>query len=428
MPMNDAAISLEPVLARDPAARTKPVQCKPPVPFRDDAVDDLVSQVRAIRPLLMSEAEVGETQRSPTGAAIAALDQIGLWNLMVPRRWGGKGFSTSGFARVQRELAKGDPAVAWVSHVINSTSWTASLLPDVVQEALFAGRENTPRICGAFNPPGTARAVAGGYRVSGAWPYTSGSRQADWIQGSVETADDQPNKPRVHLVYIAAGEIDIADSWYVTGMQGTGSDTSVARDVFVPKERCIAIDEAFASDPAQRCYGGAASDYLPALRATRATMAAQFVGAAEAMLEMLCDNAGRRGIVGTSYRRQSDAPVFQHHLGEAAAKIDTAALLVEAACADLDARASAGLVANARELAQSRGRTAIATKLIVEAMEQMMTIAGSAAFALANPMQRYWRDVSVATRHIGCLPHIGYEILGRELMGVSPNIMSADGF
>jgi hypothetical protein len=44
---------------------------------------------------------------------------------------------------------------------------------------------------------------------------------------------------------------------------------------------------------------------------------------------------------------------------------------------------------------------------------------GSSAFALDKPISRYWRDVHVAMRHVQNIPMLGYEIYGRDRLGVA---------
>src|SRR3546814_4104586 len=93
-------------------------------------------------------------------------------------------------------------------------------------------------VCGAYNPPGKARRVDGGWIGNGAWPYTSGSRQSDWAQsGVVLEGYEGPVVPGINMVYIPFSQLEIKDSWYVTGMQGTGSDTSLA--MHKPKSRLV---------------------------------------------------------------------------------------------------------------------------------------------------------------------------------------------
>src|ERR1700759_1424451 len=80
--------------------------------FHDELVPGLIEKVRALRPLLRSNAKAGEEKRSPTAEVIKAIDDLGIWQMLVPRRWGGLGLSATGFTRVNAELSKGDPSIA----------------------------------------------------------------------------------------------------------------------------------------------------------------------------------------------------------------------------------------------------------------------------------------------------------------------------
>ena len=120
-----------------------------------EVADGFVELARSLRPLFQQEAAEGEKRRAPTPAVDQALKENRLLELMLPKRLGGVGLSTTDFARVQMEIAKGDPAVSWVMQIINGTSWITSLAPDGVQDAVFG---NGPQpVCGAYNPPGKAR-------------------------------------------------------------------------------------------------------------------------------------------------------------------------------------------------------------------------------------------------------------------------------
>lgn len=201
--------------------------------FADEKVPGLLEELRSLRPMLQKNAPLGEELRSPAPEPDRALRKLGIYTLLTPSRWGGGGISCCGFAKVQMELAKGDPSLSWVAQILNGTTMVATLGSDALQEGLFG---NGPtNICGAYNPPGKAQKVDGGYIVNGFWPYSSGSRQAEWVQGgcSIEEGGG-PVMPGINMAYIPMEQIEIKDTWYVTGMQGTGSDTTIARDVLFP--------------------------------------------------------------------------------------------------------------------------------------------------------------------------------------------------
>jgi alkylation response protein AidB-like acyl-CoA dehydrogenase len=147
---------------------------------------ELIAAVRQIRPLLRHNAPLGEAQRSMTDEVLRTLEQLGLWSLLLPPRWGGKGLSSAAFSRINREVAKGDPAVAWVVQIINGCTWIASLTSDRLQEELFS--QGIPRFCSSFAVAGTAKPVPGGFLVDGTWDSTSSTCIARTARSRRETS------------------------------------------------------------------------------------------------------------------------------------------------------------------------------------------------------------------------------------------------
>ena len=78
------------------------------------------------------------------------------------------------------------------------------------------------------------------------------------------------------------------------------------------------------------------------------------------------------------------------------------------------------------ERALSKGEGSLAVDLLSQGIDQLMFLAGSGAFADANPLQRLYRDSLFAMRHTANLPYVGYEILGKSLLGIEPNIAHPD--
>lgn len=385
--------------------------------FADKATADaMVAKAKELRALLMAEAAAGEAQRSPTKTVEAALNASSMLSALLPKRLGGVGLSFTDFCRMQIEIAKGDPSVSWVVQIVNGTSWVTSLAPDSVQDAVFA---NGPAaVCGAYNPPGKARKVDGGWIINGAWPYTSGSRQSTWAQqGVVLEGYDGPVVPGISMCYIPFSDLTITDSWYVTGMQGTGSDTSVAKDVFIPEGQMVLMDERAGQIDRTKRHFGAPSDLLPVVPVVRTTGIAQLIGAVEAMLEIVCDEAGKKPVLTTIIAPRTNSGAYMRDLGEAAAMIDTAKLILFHLVGDFDRIGLTDGELTLEEKARHRAQCAQMIKLVHSASESLMFLAGSSAFALDKPISRYWKDVSMGLRHIQNIPTIGYEIYGRNIAG-----------
>jgi alkylation response protein AidB-like acyl-CoA dehydrogenase len=61
--------------------------------------------------------------------------------------------------------------------------------------------------------------------------------------------------------------------------------------------------------------------------------------------------------------------------------------------------------------------------LLRAAADRLMDIAGPAAFAESNSLQRFWRDLSFGTRHTALNTRLSLELYGRALTGLASNLL-----
>jgi alkylation response protein AidB-like acyl-CoA dehydrogenase len=386
--------------------------------FADDAdriEADLIEKIIALRPLLRSEAMAAERQRSMTDRVFKELSALNIWWMILPRRWGGMGLPSSAMGRVNREIAKGDPSVAWVVQIFNGTGWISSMTPDPLQQELF--NSGPTCICSSFSTVGTARPVAGGYIINGEWTYNSGSRQANWGQYLVNIEHPDGRVVPGNFAYVKMEDVDIVDTWYCAGLQGTSSDSARVADLFIPEHMMLLADKP-AGAHSDQVYFGEPCDYWPIMPLIRSAGLGLILGAAEGALEFALETAGKRSIPNTLYAKQSDSPVLQRNLGEAASKINAARLLALDAAESLDRYALNREEPSITARAVTRAHAATAVKLLTQAVDAIMFGAGSSAFLLSNPLQRYWRDINVAARHAIYNAEVGYEVFGCDILGV----------
>ena len=90
------------------------------------------------------------------------------------------------------------------------------------------------RICGVVAPSSSSRAVDGGLVVTGQWGFASGCLHSQWAMLGVPVVDESGEQIDQGLALIPMSDLSIKDTWYVAGMRGTGSNTLIAEDVFVP--------------------------------------------------------------------------------------------------------------------------------------------------------------------------------------------------
>jgi len=190
----------------------------------------------------------------------------------------------------------------------------------------------------------------------------------------------------------------------------------------------VTMDKPIGTIDTSKKHFGAASDYLPVVPTVRCTGIAQLLGGAQYMLELVAADAPKKPIVTTFFAKRVDSHVFVQDLGKVAAQLDSAELILFDAIGQLDKVAEAGGKMTALEAAKNRAQCAQVIELIHASMEKLMFMAGSSAFVLSNPLQRYWRDLSMGLRHVQNIPTLGYEIYGRDLLEISPNISPAGAY
>jgi 3-hydroxy-9,10-secoandrosta-1,3,5(10)-triene-9,17-dione monooxygenase len=91
-------------------------------------------------------------------------------------------------------------------------------------------------------------------------------------------------------------EVEIEDTWFVAGMCGTGSNTLVAKDLFIPDHRILPLASALRGDYPHRRYSGEPSDRWALAPILPLLLLGPIVGTARALLEAVIDGTTKRGI------------------------------------------------------------------------------------------------------------------------------------
>ena len=244
-----------------------------------------------------------------------------------------------------------------------------------------------------------------------------GSHHADFALFPVATAEGAR-----FMAAVPMSTVKIERTWDVAGMKGTGSDTLVLDDVVLPADHFVSEEDLYDRSPDdERGYPREASLYWVRWVFLRSKMFGVLVGIAEGLLEQIIAGASR-ALPDFMYNRKSDWGSYVAQIGECVAKIDAARSLMERATDLLDDHASAGRQLTLEERARCRGDGAVAVEILSYAVDQLMFLAGSSAFADANPAQRFWRDYSIAARHTIFSRELSYEVCGRHVLGL-PNVV-----
>jgi 3-hydroxy-9,10-secoandrosta-1,3,5(10)-triene-9,17-dione monooxygenase len=382
--------------------------------------DALLKRAADIRPILERNADTTDSLRRLADENVQALRDSGLCRLMVPARFGGHQTSIRSYVDVMAEIGRGCGSTAWVASLINVCAWLAALFPEQAQADIW-GSNRDAWIAGSLAPNGSAVPAEGGWRVTGRWPWASGSMHAQWAACGIHMKNERGEMANFGLSLMPMAELTIEDTWFMAGMKGTGSNTIVAKDVFVPSHRFLPYPDAFAGR--YRTEHTDEAVYRAALvPVTVLILAPSQLGVARAALDHAIAKSKTRGITHTNFGTQAESAGFQIQIADAAMKIDTAALHMGRAADDLDRAAAASHLMDLTARARVRIDTALAAKYCREAVEVLVAAHGTSSLADSNRMQRLWRDVHTASHHAITEWQINLEVYGKALLGVEPNI------
>jgi len=381
---------------------------------------ELVARVTQLHPLLRANAAQGEEDRRVAEDSMRALREAGILRIAQPKRYGGYQTSMRTMLDVSAAVGEADGGTGWVVTLLNVCSWMVGTYPRQAQDDVWKDNPDA-LISGVLAPTAEARKVDGGYQVTGRWYWNSGSWHADWAVLGIPLTDESGEVVDQGLALIPRADLDLEETWFVAGMKSTGSNCLIATDVFVPGHRIVSVPPAieghYATEFDDEVFYRSA--FVPILALV---LAGPQLGLGRAALGIVREKAAKKPISYTFYTAQADSVAFQLQLAEAAMLIDTAHLHAYRAADDIDRAAEAGVYPDFLARARVRADTGWAIDHILKAIDILLSAHGAGSFADANPLQRIWRDSSVAARHAVVLPVIGYEVYGKALLGRDDHI------
>ena len=374
--------------------------------------------IRALQPLIAAHAGESERLGYPHPAVWAEIRKTGFFYHFVPKAYGGCEFGPVDFFRTALLICEACPSTGWAATFLCEHNWIAALYPKQAQDVFFAGGRYlmAPAVS---TPPGMARKVDGGYRVSAHWKWGSGVMHSDWNIGMCILASDEPGPPKTIWVAHPLSEAKVLGTWYPAGLAATGSNDIVVDDIFVPDHMMVA-----ASDLSMGTTPGAAIHANPLYRMPSTAFlslvtSTPTVGAARGAVKLFGEKLKTRMVTGTQALVGEKAN-YQVMLAKADCMVRTSELQLLTLAQEVLERAAAGQNHDVPARMASSAQNAFAARLARDALRLLIDNAGSSVHMLADPMQRFARDANVACGHL----IQDYEPLaeqhGRSMLGLPP--------
>ena len=381
----------------------------------------LTSRVAKLLPRIAELAAETDANRRVSDEAIEALRQAGMWRVYVPKAYGGSEERIGEVTRAIRMVAKACPSTAWVIGVLCAHPFITSLYSRKLQDEFWADGPDTLASTSGL-PINRARIVDGGIRVSGRFPFSSGSVNASWAQVGVSVPDvSQTNSERFRTAYfciVPRSDYEIDDDWHVMGLAGTASRTLVFKDVFIPSYR-MEMSGAMVNrfTKGEGLHAGAL--WNAGYGATIGTaLTPVFLGIADAMLEMITKKVQGRTVPGT--RTPTNSIPNSMRLSESTLEMRACTLLWDDYIKRIEDRAEAGILPD-EEFTANAGATGIyVQELATRTIDRLFAVAGGTSVRLDSPIQRFWRDAHTGRSHIANEYDASAQAFGRHLLGLAP--------
>ncbi|HYM73400.1 MAG TPA: acyl-CoA dehydrogenase family protein, partial [Stellaceae bacterium] len=151
-------------------------------------MDDLISReplvnplarLRELGPAIAAAGDTIERTRRIPEPLLTRLHEARLFRMLLPVSTGGDEIDPVVYVRAVELASSLDGSLGWCLSIANSIALIAPYLDLEIARKIFGD----PRATCAWGPPNecTAKAVPGGYRVSGQWSFASGCRHSSWM-------------------------------------------------------------------------------------------------------------------------------------------------------------------------------------------------------------------------------------------------------
>ncbi|HIG40830.1 MAG: acyl-CoA dehydrogenase family protein [bacterium] len=338
----------------------------------------------------------------------------GVYHMLVPEEYGGLELHPRDFVQVLKLLSTGDGSAGWNAMIGGTTGVLSASLPDEFARKIYADKPGVMTV-GVTAPIGRSDVVEGGYRVSGRWPFGSGSQNADWICGGCfiyKNGEQVMGKhgPESQLMMFEASQVNIEDTWDVAGLKGTGSHHFNVKDVFVPTGRSVILGaRARVQRPLYQ---------FPLLGLLALGVSSVSLGLGYKALSAFKDLAGVKTPTGAR-RKLIDRPAVQSDVAKSVADLESAEAYINFTIDNAWALANQGEKLSLAHKGKLRLAAVNATRRSVAAVDRLYQLGGGSSIYENNVLQQCLRDIHVTTQHIMVASPI-FELTGKVELGIDP--------
>jgi indole-3-acetate monooxygenase len=368
--------------------------------------DTIVTAARDLAELIEAHADDGERLRRLPLPTVKALADAGLMRMCVPAAYGGPEVDPLTMVDAIATVAHADGAAGWCTMIASTTSSMAAFLPAGAAREIYGDRSSITGGVFAPNGRGVATTVDGtnGVSVTGRWAWGSGTQHCRWVLGGTLCDDGT-----FRLCWFPQSVVVFHDTWYTTGMRGSGSLDYSVTDAFAPFDRTIqpGVTPPVVATPLS---------LFPNFTLLAAGVAAVGLGVARRALDELVDLAqGKKPQFSSKTLAQSGFTQVELARAEGMLRSARAFMFDEIGRAWETAVSGGAVSVEART--GIRLAATHAASVCADVADVAFTLAGGTAVYDTSVLGRCLRDAHVVTQHIQTAPKLN-ETIGKLLLGI----------
>ena len=373
--------------------------------------EELVRRAADLVPALRDRAAATEELRRIPPETVEDFHRTGILRAAQATRFGGFDLDYPVVLDIAAELGRGCGSAAWCYSIWASHNWLVGMFPEEAQQEYWAESADVLSST-SFNPLRARVTEAdGGYVIGGQWDFSSGCDDAEWVLlgGMVSQG--------LAWFLVPRRDYTIKDTWFVSGLRGTGSKDIVMDDVFVPEHRMVLTSDLREGQSHGRQVHGTPNYCIPSTSMLSYTLAAPVLGMAQGTVEAFESQLTARAAV-YSGEKLSDSPLVHTKLAEVDAEVLSARLIMANDGQEVFAKAKRGEMPTLLDRARYRRNQAYISKLSVRVIDRIFEASGGHAVFDSNPIQRFHRDAHAASHHFGIAWDSIAEDYGRLRLGL----------
>jgi alkylation response protein AidB-like acyl-CoA dehydrogenase len=318
--------------------------------------------------------------------------------------------------RVVEETSRCDGSTGWtVALGFANEFFTSAISQEAAAEVLNGG---SALVSGAPGPGVRAVPVDGGFRLSGQWQFNSGCANADWCGVAAVVFDgDGPRMgqfgPEMVFAFLPQRDVEIVDTWHVTGLRGTSSHDLRVDNQFVPAERTGPFSLVTGLKPRRESVL-ARFPLFTAIGLTQSVPVS--LGIARHALEEFRDLVLQKETMSGAVRDQVQVQVG---LARGEALLQSGRTWWYQLVEDAWETVRCGGQLTLQDRARLKMASLTAVENCCEAVDTAFRLAGSSAIYQSNALERCWRDVHTAAQHLQ-VQEGRWQTAGRILLRMEP--------